>query len=186
MDIVYLEESGFAHDMPRTHGYALKGQRCYGTQDWGARGRTNVIGALLGERLLTITLFQDTINTATFEAWLEQDLLPELNRQAIIVMDNAAFHNINEESVIEFAERNQCHYMSTSTINGNGVNEVFCKAAQLALKREHPEIMATNTTNVEARDTASRGRGIINRFRAVLGLERPETSLPENIRPTNN
>ena len=53
MDIVYLDESGFAHDMPRTHGYALKGRRCYGTQDWGARGRTNVIGALLGERLLT-------------------------------------------------------------------------------------------------------------------------------------
>lgn len=28
LDIVYLDESGFAHDMPRTHGYALKGQRC--------------------------------------------------------------------------------------------------------------------------------------------------------------
>ncbi|WP_207385202.1 hypothetical protein [Legionella beliardensis] len=35
-DIVYLDESGFAHDMPRTHGYAPIGQRCYGTQDWGS------------------------------------------------------------------------------------------------------------------------------------------------------
>lgn len=26
--LVYLDESGFAHDMPRTHGYALKGKRC--------------------------------------------------------------------------------------------------------------------------------------------------------------
>ena len=104
MDIVYLDESGFAHDMPRTHGYALKGQRCYGTQDWGARGRTNVIGALLGERLLTVTLFQGTINTATFEAWLEQDLLPKLNHQAIIVMDNAAFHkSISTKDLIEKA-----------------------------------------------------------------------------------
>lgn len=92
MDIVYLDESGFAHDMPRTHGYALKGQRCYGSQDWGARGRTNAIGALLGERLLTVTLFQGTINTITFEAWPTQDLLPKLNRQVIIVMDNATFH----------------------------------------------------------------------------------------------
>ena len=25
--IVYVDESGFAHDMPRTHGYALRGQR---------------------------------------------------------------------------------------------------------------------------------------------------------------
>lgn len=68
IDIVYLDESGFAHDMPRTHGYALKGQRCYGTHNWGARGRTNAIGALLGEGLLTVSLFQATINTVTFEA----------------------------------------------------------------------------------------------------------------------
>ena len=31
--IVYLDESGFAQDMPRTHGYSKKGTRCYGTQD---------------------------------------------------------------------------------------------------------------------------------------------------------
>ena len=28
--IVYIDESGFGHDMPRTHGYAIKGQRCTG------------------------------------------------------------------------------------------------------------------------------------------------------------
>ena len=101
-DIVYLDESGFAHDMPRTHGYALKGQRCYGVQDWGARGRTNVIGALLGSCLLTVTLFQGTINTAIFEAWLAQDLLPKLKRQVIIVMDNAAFHkSLSTKELVE-------------------------------------------------------------------------------------
>lgn len=31
--IVYLDESGFAHDMPRTHGYAPVGQRCEGKHD---------------------------------------------------------------------------------------------------------------------------------------------------------
>ena len=31
--IVYLDESGFAQEMPRTHGYSKKGTRCYGTQD---------------------------------------------------------------------------------------------------------------------------------------------------------
>jgi len=41
--IVYIDKSGFAHDMPRTHGYSLKGQRCHGKHDWGAKGRTIVI-----------------------------------------------------------------------------------------------------------------------------------------------
>ncbi len=45
--IVYMDESGFAHDMPRTCGEAMKGQRCYAKHDWGAKGRTNAIGALI-------------------------------------------------------------------------------------------------------------------------------------------
>ena len=46
--IVYIDESGFSHDMPRTHGYSMKGTRCYGTHDWGAKGRINAIGAVIG------------------------------------------------------------------------------------------------------------------------------------------
>lgn len=34
--------------MPRTHGYGPKGERVFGIHDWHAKGRTNVIGALLG------------------------------------------------------------------------------------------------------------------------------------------
>jgi hypothetical protein len=87
-----MDESGFAHSMPRTHGYALKGQRCYGSHDWGAKGRTNVIGALLGGVLLTVGFFSSTINRQVFNAWVIQDLLPKLPPQSVIVMDNDTFH----------------------------------------------------------------------------------------------
>ena len=89
---MFLDESGFAHDMPRTHGYNIQGQRCYGTQDWGAKGRTNAIGALLRGVLLTVSLFQSTINTQIFDAWVIQDLIPKLPLKSVVVMDNAAFH----------------------------------------------------------------------------------------------
>jgi len=78
--------------MPRTHGYSLKGQRCYGKHDFGARGRTNVIGALFGKKLLTVSLFDQNINTDIFNNWVSQDLIPKLPAKSIIVMDNAAFH----------------------------------------------------------------------------------------------
>lgn len=89
---MYLDESGFAHDMPRTHGYAPRGVRCYGVSDWGAKGRTNVIGAMVGACLLTVSLFDCNINSDVFHAWTEQDLLPKLPEGAVIVMDNATFH----------------------------------------------------------------------------------------------
>jgi transposase len=90
--IVYLDESGFAFDIPRTHGYSIIGQRCYGEQDWHARGRTNVIGAITGKEFITTCLFETTIDSGIFYAWLTEDLLPKLSEHSVIVMDNATFH----------------------------------------------------------------------------------------------
>ncbi|MCP4937507.1 MAG: IS630 family transposase [bacterium] len=87
-----MDESGFAHDMPRTHGYAARGERCYGLKDWNARGRTNVIGGLLGATLLTACLFSSNIDSDVFHEWLTQDLLPKLPPGCVLVMDNASFH----------------------------------------------------------------------------------------------
>ncbi len=78
--------------MPRLYGYAQKGARCFGKQDWGAKGRTNVIGALLGTFLLTVTLFHDAINTEIFNKWIEDDLIPKLPPSSVVIMDNASFH----------------------------------------------------------------------------------------------
>lgn len=78
--------------MPRTHGYSIKGQRCFGTHDWGAKGRTNVIGALLNKNLLTVSLFEHNIDTQIFTSWVKKDLLPKLPEDSVIVLDNASFH----------------------------------------------------------------------------------------------
>lgn len=93
---MYLDESGFAHDMPRTHGYSIKGERCYGKHDWGAKATTNAIGALLGNRLLTASLFEHNIDTQTFTSWVKQDLIPKLPEDSVLVLDNATFHKNKE------------------------------------------------------------------------------------------
>lgn len=90
--IVYTDESGFVHSAPRTHGYSVKGQRCYGVHDWHPSKRTNVIGALVDKSLLTVSIFECNVNTAIFNAWVEQDLIPKLPHNSVVVMDNASFH----------------------------------------------------------------------------------------------
>ena len=54
--IVYIDESGFDYDMPRTHGYSMKRQGCYGKHDGGAKGRTNAIRAWVGKAIIAIGL----------------------------------------------------------------------------------------------------------------------------------
>ena len=79
--VVYIDESGFAHDMARTHGYSAKGERCYGIHDWGAKCRTNAIGALIGSTLIAIGLISGSVNTDVFTSWGQQILLPSLPKR---------------------------------------------------------------------------------------------------------
>ena len=78
--------------MPRTHGYSPRGKRCFGKQDWHAKGRINVIGALLAGSLLSVGLANGNVDADMFNLWLKQDLIPKRPPSSILVMDNATFH----------------------------------------------------------------------------------------------
>lgn len=132
--IIFIDESGFAHDMPRTHGYSLKGRRCYGKHDWGAKGRTNVIGALLVGSLLTVSLFQTTINTAVFNEWIMQDLLPKLPPNSVIVMDNATFHKSQEMKEALEKENHAILYLPPYSPDLNPIEHKWAHAK--AIKRK--------------------------------------------------
>ncbi|MGG2142305.1 hypothetical protein [Symbiopectobacterium sp. RP] len=79
---------GFPHDTPWTHGYSQKDQRCFGLKNWGAKGRTNVIGALLGTTLFAIGLFDININSDVFYSWVTQVLIPVLPNNSAMVRLN--------------------------------------------------------------------------------------------------
>lgn len=87
-----MDESGFALDAPRERGYSSKGQNCFASKDWHARGRINAIGAIHNFRLLNVGLFECNIDSDVFYAWLTQELLPNIPESSVIVLDNAAFH----------------------------------------------------------------------------------------------
>lgn len=91
-NIVYLDESGFEKEALRDYGYAKTGTRCVGSFDWQAKGRTNVIGAVLGGILLAVGLFEFNVNANVFHGWVVQCLLPALPPNSVVVMDNASFH----------------------------------------------------------------------------------------------
>jgi hypothetical protein len=104
--LVYIDKVCFPENMPQTFGYTSEGARCFGKHDWTAKQRTNAIGALAEDRLLTAALFDGGINAGVFEAWMQQGLLPVLPNGAILVMDNASFHT--SERIQEAVEAAGC------------------------------------------------------------------------------
>lgn len=113
--------------MPRRNGYAPVGERCFGTQDWNAKGRTNVIGALLGSCLLTVCLFVGSVNANVFFAWVVKDLLPKLPSSCVIVMDNASFHKRKD---IQDAIINSGHILEYMPAYSPDLNPIEHKWAQ--------------------------------------------------------
>lgn len=66
--------------------------RCYGQQDWHAKGRLNAIGAIMGFTLLTVDLWNCNIDSNVFLGWVRSALLPVTPHHAVIVLDGAPFH----------------------------------------------------------------------------------------------
>ena len=114
---MYIDESGFSHDMPRTHGYS-----------------TNAIGALIGATLLTVSLFESTINSEVFTAWAKQDLLPKLPERSIIVMDNATFHKQPEMQEALAADGHTLLYLPPYSPDLNPIEKKWAQAKSLRRK----------------------------------------------------
>ena len=114
--------------MPRTHGYSERGKRSYGIQDWGAKGRTNVIGALVGGTLLTISMFDHNINSDTFHAWMIQDLIPKLPENAVIVMDNATFHKRQDTQFAILQAKHFLEYLPPYSPDLNPIEQKWAQA----------------------------------------------------------
>ena len=75
MSIAYVDESGFAHDIARIHGYSMRRRRCYSSHDWNARGRKNVTAALSGVSLIGCGIVESTVDAAVFNTWIEKILI---------------------------------------------------------------------------------------------------------------
>ena len=95
--IVYIDESGFAYDMPRTHGYAPRGKRCVGIHDWQAKGRINVIGALLAGTLLTVGLTTCNVDADIFNLWLKERVSNLLCMSNLVHASKLKEHEDNDD-----------------------------------------------------------------------------------------
>ncbi|WP_020465598.1 transposase [Singulisphaera acidiphila] len=99
--LVFIDECGANTAMTRTHGRAPAGQRVYATTP----GRWESITLTSGLRLSGVTValaFPGATNTAVFETYVEDVLVPELKAGDVVIWDNLKPHK--SEEVIEAIE----------------------------------------------------------------------------------
>ena len=90
--IHYVDESGIAEFLYREYGYAPKGSPVYAKISGRKFKRLNIVAAKCCEKIVAPLIYDGTTDSKLFEFWFEECLLPELPKNAVIVMDNASFH----------------------------------------------------------------------------------------------
>ncbi len=88
----YLDECGVDHRLDREHGRAPRNERLSQEVPDKRPGRTSVIAACQGGRLVAPLTFDGTCTTELVDAYFQQVLLPALPRGSVLVLDNARFH----------------------------------------------------------------------------------------------
>lgn len=92
---IFVDETGLNREYRRLYARAKRGVKVHDTKPGKRQKRTNLIGALWGEKHIALQCYEHTTTAVFFEDWFEFELIPLLPEGAVIVMDNASFHRKN-------------------------------------------------------------------------------------------
>jgi transposase len=94
-NIIYIDESGFDNRVNSVYGWTKRGQKIYGEITGKRAARQNLMAARRRNQMLAPMIIEGSINAQCFEQWLSSWLLPALEQDSTLIMDNAPFHRKN-------------------------------------------------------------------------------------------
>ena len=92
-DLVFLDESGCNTDMTRRYAYSFGGSRAVDATPLSKPKNTTILSSIQLNGTLHYTTFSGGTTVERFKRYLETDLLPHLNGNSVLVMDNMKSHH---------------------------------------------------------------------------------------------
>jgi len=86
--LVFIDETGASTKMSRLQGRALMGERCRAAVPHGHWKTTTFTGALRVDGMTAPMVLDGPMNRVAFQAYIEQVLVPTLERSDTVIMDN--------------------------------------------------------------------------------------------------
>lgn len=134
--LVFIDETGASTKMARRYGRARRGRRCCAAIPHGHWQTTTFTGALRRSGMTAPMVLDGPMNAAAFRAYVEQVLLPTLQRGDIVVMDNLPAHkNAAIRAAIE-ARGAMLRYLPPYSPDFNPIENAFAKLKALLRKAQ--------------------------------------------------
>jgi hypothetical protein len=89
---VFLDECGVTTDLLRRYGRSPRGTRLHDHTPYGKWEAHTVVVTLRPEGLTAPAVFDGPIDTPSFQAYVDQVLVPTLRPGDVVVLDNLAVH----------------------------------------------------------------------------------------------
>ncbi|CAA9273546.1 Mobile element protein [uncultured Coleofasciculus sp.] len=120
--------------MVRLYARALKGKRARGEKPQKRGRNISLIAALSVQELVASVNIYGAVDGVTFEAFVVQELIPKLGKNACVVMDNAKIHQ--GEMVREFIEKAgaQLIYLSPYSPDFSPIEHFWSKVKSILRK----------------------------------------------------
>ena len=88
----YVDEAGFDTYLYRQYARAPKGQKVHEAVMGRKYQRTSIVAWKVGHKIIAPLQYSGTMQADFFELWFEEHLIPELDEDVVIILDNASFH----------------------------------------------------------------------------------------------
>jgi transposase len=142
--LVFIDETAVTTNMLRLNGWSRRGERLVSDAPMGHWETVTFIAGLRRTRIVAPMLIKGAMNGESFLAYIEQCLVPTLNRRDIVVVDNVPFHKVAGVEEAIRAVGASLRYLPKYSPDLNPIELVFHplkaflrKAAQRTIKGLH-------------------------------------------------
>lgn len=108
-NLVFLDESGCNTVMTRRYAYAKGGSRAVDSVPLSKPKNTTILSSIQLDGGLHYTTFSGGTTVEKFKQYLECDLLPYLNRDSVLVIDNMKSHHA--KAITQLLARSGIRYL---------------------------------------------------------------------------
>jgi transposase len=103
----------------------MRGKKAVGAVKGRQTERYSIIAGLCGKAIKAPFVFKGNTNSGTFNRWLEEFLLPELDKGTTLVMDKASFHKTDKTRQLIEAAGCELLYLPTYSPDLNPIENYW-------------------------------------------------------------
>jgi transposase len=141
--LIFIDETWAKTNMTRTHGRAPRGERLIAKAPHGRWRTLTFLAALRHDRIEAPCVIDGPINGESFQAYVEQILLPAIRPGDIVIIDNLGSHKGKAVRRLIRSAGAKLFFLPPYSPDLNPIEQVFAKLKTLLRKAAERTVEAT-------------------------------------------